>query len=311
MKSMTRWLIGGLLIGSLILVGCDRPLPTDVSQNLTQAAPTIEALMGTATTIASQVAATLAQVQMPTGAPLTVEAFVNDLSSTAEALQTSVPGEYPGVEETQVPAAQTTPEPYPQIDSPTIASPAETESLYLGVIQTGPEATQAVSETEAVYLGVIQAGTEVSPEAAAETALVSEQIPETSKTVVPAEGGSQAVQGEYKLVIPDVYHLKRGEFPYCLARRFDIHPNKLMRVNGFFNGQQFYPGQAVIIPASARPFPGNRALRRHPATHWVSGRETIYSIACTYGDIDPMQIAWLNGLTPPYKIYRGQGLILP
>jgi hypothetical protein len=110
---------------------------------------------------------------------------------------------------------------------------------------------------------------------------------------------------------PEVYYLHRGEFPWCLARRFDVNPRQLMRVNGFYYGQIFYPGQAIFFPLNPQPFPGNRALRPHPSTYWVGYRETIYSIACYYGDVDPIYLAEVNGIAPPYRLTPGQVLQVP
>ena len=220
------------------------------------------------------------------------------------------------------------------------AAVAETESVFLGVIQSGTGVSETLTtETAVAEMAVTEAPvTEVAVTEVVITESVVTEAPVSQATPVPAQETPAAnlpliaapesqeapvgqeseiteleseTSDEYQLVIPEIYTLKRGEFPYCLARRFDIHPRKLMNVNGFFEGQRFFPGQKVIIPASSRTFPGERALRYHPNTYRVSGRETIYSIACYYGDIDPLEIVWLNGLTPPYKLFNGQILTLP
>jgi LysM repeat protein len=43
----------------------------------------------------------------------------------------------------------------------------------------------------------------------------------------------------------------------------------------------------------------------------VSSGETIYSIACYYGDVSPEAIIALNGLEEPYKLTAGQKLNIP
>jgi LysM repeat protein len=111
--------------------------------------------------------------------------------------------------------------------------------------------------------------------------------------------------------LPKVYWLQRGEFPFCLARRFNIDPGQLMWVNGFCCGQVFYPGQGVLFPDNPLPFPGRRALHLHPATYRVRPGDTIYKIACFFGDVDPVYLAQDNGLTPPYRLQAGQILNIP
>jgi LysM repeat protein len=126
-----------------------------------------------------------------------------------------------------------------------------------------------------------------------------------SATPVPTSALSPGSSG------PTVYNLHKGEFPYCLARRFNIHPDDLMRLNGFYYGQIFYPGMRVYIPQSSRPFPGNRALRPHPATYTVQRGDTLFSIACYYGDLDPKLLAQANQLHKPYILWAGRQLTIP
>ncbi len=111
---------------------------------------------------------------------------------------------------------------------------------------------------------------------------------------------------------PATYTLQPGEFPYCIARRFNVDPNELLALNGLSDGMVYYPGLTLQIPQTGNPFPGERALRPHPATYTVSSSEdTIYRIACYYGDVDPAQIAAVNNLASPYTLQIGQTLSIP
>ncbi len=110
---------------------------------------------------------------------------------------------------------------------------------------------------------------------------------------------------------PDVYQLQPGEYSFCLARRYDIHPADLNRYNGLNTRQQFQPGQQINLPPQARPFPWERALLLHPADYSVRPGDTIYSIACYYGDVDPIALATANRLTAPYLLEAGQVLQIP
>ena len=59
-------------------------------------------------------------------------------------------------------------------------------------------------------------------------------------------------------------------------------------------------------------FPGTRALRNHPATYTVAASdETVYSIACLFGDVDPSAIAQANNISPGAALSAGQQLSIP
>ena len=113
------------------------------------------------------------------------------------------------------------------------------------------------------------------------------------------------------MVVPATYTLQKDEFPYCIARRFDVNPYELLSRNGLSSGNLFSPGLTLVIPQPHNPFPDGRALRPHPATYTVLGGESIYKIACLYGDVDPLAIAAVNALQPPYNLAAGQVLSIP
>jgi len=98
--------------------------------------------------------------------------------------------------------------------------------------------------------------------------------------------------------VPERYTLHEGEFPYCLARRFNINPDDLLAANGLVRGQRVYPGKTLVIPKNARPWPLDvpRALRSHPTTYTTSAGDTLYIIACKFGDVWPEDIAQANGI---------------
>lgn len=110
---------------------------------------------------------------------------------------------------------------------------------------------------------------------------------------------------------PATYTLHEGEFPYCIARRYNIDPDVLLSLNGLSGGETFSPGLVLTIPQTAAVFPSPRALIQHPATYTIQANDTIYSIGCKYGDVDPQAIAAVNGLTAPYTLHAGQSLSIP
>jgi LysM repeat protein len=112
--------------------------------------------------------------------------------------------------------------------------------------------------------------------------------------------------------VPDRYTLQKGEFPYCIARRFNISPGALLAANGLTNSSVTYPGQTLTIPKGAGPFDaGPRALRSHPTTYTVRAGDTVYSIACLFGDVDPRAIEDANGLDGAYTLPVGGTLHIP
>jgi hypothetical protein len=53
-------------------------------------------------------------------------------------------------------------------------------------------------------------------------------------------------------------------------------------------------------------------LASHPTTYTViSSEESVYGIACKYGDLDPAAIASANGISVSAKLTAGQALKIP
>ena len=107
------------------------------------------------------------------------------------------------------------------------------------------------------------------------------------------------------------YTLQKGEFPYCIARRCNVDPAALLSANGLSSGNLYMPGLRITIP-SGSSFPDGRALAAHPATYTVlSSDETFYSIACKYGDVDPVALARANSVSVGSALTAGQSLTIP
>ncbi len=109
--------------------------------------------------------------------------------------------------------------------------------------------------------------------------------------------------------IPTTWKVQKDETIYCLARRFNVNQNELSQYSGL--GGSISPGMTVKIPQSGNPFIGPRALIPHPATYSVDQGDTIYSIACKYGDVSPDAIVFANSLKSPYTLTPGQKLRIP
>ena len=141
---------------------------------------------------------------------------------------------------------------------------------------------------------------QVQPTAAPPT-VAPTQAPAQPQVVVPTRTPGK----------PSSYTLKGGEFPYCIARRFDVNPTEMLNLSGLAQSGVFPPGTVLKIPQSGGGFPGARSLRETPDTYTVSSGDTIYSIACLYGKVDPTEIAYANNLTSPYTLKVGQELYIP
>ncbi len=112
--------------------------------------------------------------------------------------------------------------------------------------------------------------------------------------------------------IPTTYTLHQGEWPFCIARRYNIDPADLLAANGLSVNSRPAEGTSLKIPQDAGKWTsGDRALIAHPAIHPVVAGDTIYSLACDYGDVDPNAIIAANGLKSPYTLTPGQSLQIP
>jgi len=113
--------------------------------------------------------------------------------------------------------------------------------------------------------------------------------------------------------IPSTYTLQLGESLYCLARRYNLDPSAIINANPKVNPNFIPDGTTINLPQGP-VWPtevGSRALSVHPATYTVASGDTIYKIACKYGDVSPEAIAQANGLAAPYNLTTGQTLSIP
>jgi LysM repeat protein len=110
---------------------------------------------------------------------------------------------------------------------------------------------------------------------------------------------------------PTSYTVHKGEFPYCLARRFNVSAGDLLSLNGLGANTQVSEGTSLQIPTSGEWNAGDRSLKSHPTTYTVATGDTIYSIACAFGDVDPNTIIAANGLVDPYTLTSGTSLTIP
>lgn len=110
---------------------------------------------------------------------------------------------------------------------------------------------------------------------------------------------------------PETYTLQRGEWPICIARRYNLDLDTFFALNNLNMNSRPPAGTVLKIPATGTWNSGPRSLKTHPADYTVKAGDTIYSIACDFGDVDPMAIVAANNLQPPYTLNAGDILRIP
>ncbi|MBC8506361.1 MAG: LysM peptidoglycan-binding domain-containing protein [Anaerolineales bacterium] len=166
-----------------------------------------------------------------------------------------------------------------------------------------PSALEAL-EAITTQTAIVESGEEAAAPQGEENALPADEIKPTEtpqpqpveEPQVEAEPEAEPVEVE-DYAVPNTYTLKSGEFPYCIARRFDIAPAALLSANGLSSSSMTYPGTVLTIPKNAGHYNlGSRALRAHPTTYVVRSGDTANSVACLFGDVDPRAIRAVNGI---------------
>jgi LysM repeat protein len=152
----------------------------------------------------------------------------------------------------------------------------------------------------------------LQPSVATETPVPAEatQAPAAEATQAPAEQQQQsAAVAVPTLTRPGSYTLQKGEFPFCIARRYDLNVGSLLSANGMNMNSKPAVGTVLVIPSSGT-FDGERALRTD-STYTVKSGDTIYTIACYFGDVSPEAIIAVNGLDSSGSVQSGQVLQIP
>jgi LysM repeat protein len=138
--------------------------------------------------------------------------------------------------------------------------------------------------------------------------------PEPTETEAPTKAA--AAEKEVKVStptpgLPATYTLQKGEWPFCIARRFNVNQYELLNINGLSLSSKPVTGFKLKIPQTGNHFSGDRSLRDHPAKYTVASGDTIYTIACHYGDVSPEAIAEANDMKVSSKLKVGETLKIP
>ena len=187
-------------------------------------------------------------------------------------------------------------------------------------------ATQQMTDVQVFATGTANASQPTAPVTAAAATTAVGVTPQASATPTPiinlpatftstatlAVSGSPATTA---VASGSEWILQKGEFPYCIARRYNVNPEDLLRLSGLTSPDIYYEGQKMIIPQSSS-WPaslGPRGLGVRPGAYTVTGNSdtTVYGVACKYGDVLPTDIASLNGISVGAVLSIGQQLKIP
>ncbi len=197
--------------------------------------------------------------------------------------------------------------------TPTIAEfPGGTLAVGMGdVVNMGAQTATANAASDAsLVIPTAGDGTPVPP--TAPTTVSDNPAQPTADpinpTAVPATPVESPTNGK-----PSSYVLKQGEFPYCLARRFNVDPSELLNLNGLSDVQarQLQPGLSLAIPQTGKAFPSDRWLNYHPTSYTVPHAMSVYAIACYFGDVSPAEITNANTIPDINNIAANTILTIP
>lgn len=204
-----------------------------------------------------------------------------------------------------------------------VAFGQETASAQTAAASTGTPGTPGAPAT---ITSTASAGTETTPQTGASlTPTVGFPVTTVAATTpAPVTVVPGATTVTPSVVVPTIsstrpasYTMQQGEWPFCIARRFNVNPDELATLNGLVDSQIVQPGLVLRIPQTGNPFPADRAWHSHPATFTVGttadfgAYNTVYAVACWYGDVFPESIAKQNNIPLSATLTAGQLLSIP
>lgn len=184
---------------------------------------------------------------------------------------------------------------------PGIATATSEIPFPVGTLDTSARVTEIVQLTQAVLPTPVQQATSPQPTTIVIPSAVPTQMIAPTSTMVFIPTATR----------PETYTLHHGEWPICIARRYNLDLLTFLEINGLEMDSQPSTGTVLKIPSTGTWTAGERKLANHPATYTVKANDTIYSIACYFGDVDPEAIILANNLQSPYTVEAGQELRIP
>jgi membrane-bound lytic murein transglycosylase D len=108
---------------------------------------------------------------------------------------------------------------------------------------------------------------------------------------------------------PEVHVVRRGESIWTIARRNNMDPRTLMRLNGKSAKDKLRPGERLVLSGGGGGGGKAAASGGSKVTHRVKSGETLYSIARRYGVTIAQIVSW-NGLSANRTLRIGQRLTI-
>ncbi len=194
--------------------------------------------------------------------------------------------------------------------SATSKNPAATSTSEIpfpvGTLDTSARVTEIIEQTNAVLptgLPTVQTGT--GGEA---TSIV---VATVAPTATPKPTATATLPAIPTLERPSTYTLQKGEWPICIARRYNLDVGSLLAANNLSMNSRPSAGTVLSIPSSGTWSSGSQQLLDHPTDYTVQSGDTIYSIACAFGNVSPEGIIAANSLQSPYTVSAGSTLRIP
>lgn len=112
------------------------------------------------------------------------------------------------------------------------------------------------------------------------------------------------------------YTMQPGDFLICIGRRFNVSLQQLMAQNGISAPDELGVGDTVLLPRNPSPWSltdgyGAQRLILHPTTYITKDGDTLFSIACSFGDVLPEEIAKQNQLVLGEPLPVGLSILIP
>lgn len=112
------------------------------------------------------------------------------------------------------------------------------------------------------------------------------------------------------------YTLQEGDDLVCLGRRFNVAVSDLVAQNNLESAESAAAGDVILLPADPNPWKmtdgyGRRMLITHPAVYTTKSGDTLFSIACAYGDVRPEDLAVQNHLVLGEPLSAGIQINIP
>jgi len=189
----------------------------------------------------------------------------------------------------------------------TTAKPTATSELNFITPTTGESISGQIA-TQTAEAGQPAVATETPVPAVVEAT----KAPVVAATAVPATATAVPIAIP-TLTRPATYTLQKGEWPICIARRYNLDLTSLFSANGLTMDSRPANGAVLKIPSTGTwsvASYGARALHTHADYKVVSG-DTVYTIACYFGDVSPEGILAANSLKAAGDIKTGTTLKIP